>query len=71
MASPEQIFHGVSCFPLHFMLYRGNLDCFSNMPVLNKSAKFLNRKSVSFWLGVGVKTAGDFELSLNTKSENH
>ena len=24
------IFHVVSCFPLHFMLYRGNLDCFSN-----------------------------------------
>ena len=24
------IFHVVSCFPLHCMLYRGNLDCFSN-----------------------------------------
>ena len=24
------IFHLVSCFPLHFMLFRGNLDCFSN-----------------------------------------
>ena len=26
------IFHAVSCFsfPQHFMLYRGNLDCFSN-----------------------------------------
>ena len=24
------IFYVVSCFPLHFMLYRGNLDCFSN-----------------------------------------
>ena len=24
------IFHVVSCFPLHFMLYCGNLDCFSN-----------------------------------------
>ena len=24
------IFHVVSSFPLHFMLYRGNLDCFSN-----------------------------------------
>ena len=24
------IFHVVSCFPLHFMLYRGNLDCFSH-----------------------------------------
>ena len=24
------IFHVVSRFPLHFMLYRGNLDCFSN-----------------------------------------
>ena len=24
------IFHVVSCFPLHLMLYRGNLDCFSN-----------------------------------------
>ena len=23
------IFHVVSCFPLHFMLYRGNLDCVS------------------------------------------
>ena len=23
-------FHVVSCFPLHFMLYRGNLYCFSN-----------------------------------------
>ena len=22
--------HVVSCFPLHFMLYRGNLDCFSD-----------------------------------------
>ena len=24
------IFHIVTCFPLHFMLYRGNFDCFSN-----------------------------------------
>ena len=24
------IFHAVSCFPLHFMLYRGHFDCFSN-----------------------------------------
>ena len=24
------IFHVVSCFPLHFMLYRGNLDYFSD-----------------------------------------
>ena len=24
------IFHVVSGFSLHFMLYRGNLDCFSN-----------------------------------------
>ena len=24
------IFYVVSHFPLHFMLYRGNLDCFSN-----------------------------------------
>ena len=24
------IFHVVSGFPLRFMLYRGNLDCFSN-----------------------------------------
>ena len=24
------IVHAVSGFPLHFMLYRGNLDCFSN-----------------------------------------
>ena len=24
------IFHVVSRFPLHFMLYRGYLDCFSN-----------------------------------------
>ena len=24
------IVHVVSGFPLHFMLYRGNLDCFSN-----------------------------------------
>ena len=24
------IVHVVSCFPLHFMLYRRNLDCFSN-----------------------------------------
>ena len=24
------IFHGVSCFPLHFMLYRGNLNYFSD-----------------------------------------
>ena len=23
-------FHVVSGFPLHFILYRGNLDCFSN-----------------------------------------
>ena len=23
-------FHVVPGFPLHFMLYRGNLDCFSN-----------------------------------------
>ena len=23
----------VSCFPLHFMLYLGNLDCFSNSVV--------------------------------------
>ena len=26
----DEIFHVVSCFPLHFMLYRGNVDCFSN-----------------------------------------
>ena len=26
----RRIFHVVSCFPLHFMLYRRNLDCFSN-----------------------------------------
>ena len=25
--------HVVSCFPLHFMFYRGNLDCFSNRVV--------------------------------------
>ena len=24
------IFHVVSCFPLHSMLYHGNFDCFSN-----------------------------------------
>ena len=24
------IVHVISCFPLHFILYRGNLDCFSN-----------------------------------------
>ena len=24
------IVHEVSCFPLHFMLYPGNLDCFSD-----------------------------------------
>ena len=23
-------FHVVSCFPLHFMLYRGNMDYFSD-----------------------------------------
>ena len=23
---PRGIFHAVSCFPLHFMLYRGNSD---------------------------------------------
>ena len=27
------IVHVVSGFPLHFMFYRGNLDCFSNMVV--------------------------------------
>ena len=26
----REIFHVVSCFPLHFMLYRGNLDDFSD-----------------------------------------
>ena len=26
----REIFHVVSCFPLHFMLYHGNLGCFSN-----------------------------------------
>ena len=26
----RRIFHGVSCFPLHFMLYRGNLYYFYN-----------------------------------------
>ena len=26
----RRMFHVVSCFPLHFMLYRENLDCFFN-----------------------------------------
>ena len=29
------IVHAVSGFPLHFMFYRGNLDCFSNRVVLD------------------------------------
>ena len=30
------IFHAVSCFPLHFMLYRGNFNCFSNRIVRSR-----------------------------------
>ena len=30
------IFHVVSCFPLHFMLYRGNFDYFSDSVAIPK-----------------------------------
>ena len=40
------IFHVVSRFPLHFMLYRGNFDCFSNSAETNnvKDERHKSRK---------------------------
>ena len=50
------IFHAVSCFPQHFMLYRGNLDCFSNSvcwePKICRNI-YLEYSVIGLTLGVG------------------
>ena len=43
--------HVVSCFPLHFMLYRGNLDYFSDSVDISDFQRFLMlRVKVSWFL---------------------
>ena len=41
------IVHVVSGFPLHFMFYRGNLDCFSNRA---STAHLLSKYSYAVWI---------------------
>ena len=42
----REIFHVVSGFPLHFMLYPGNLDCFSNS-ARSKAGRAISKKMVT------------------------
>ena len=46
------IFHVVSGCPLHFMLYRGNLDCFSSRveQYVNVLTNLVNHLSEHTWL---------------------
>ena len=41
-----RIFHVVSGFPLHLMLYRGNLDCFSNSVRVHTYLCCIKRKKI-------------------------
>ena len=45
------MFHVVSGFPLHFMLYRGNSDCFSNSvhSVNKKLSKNIRKLQTHFY----------------------
>ena len=61
------IVHVVSGFPLHFMLYRGNLDCFSyRVPTtrMKKMARFLGYEDHPLIRSLGRKVEHRFYLDL-------
>ena len=55
------IFHVVSCFPLHFMLYSGNLDYFSDSApccVTRSKKAFCQNHYLPSWWHQGMGPAG-------------
>ena len=64
------IFHVVSCFSLHFMLYRGNLDYFSDSVDISDFQRFLMLRVKVSWFLVQISNLLSYTVALYRSADD-